>query len=160
MFTLELVLDKQQQLDQSSLVHLLRMCVPSPNSSSVEQARLGSSVAIKVWDSIIENNTTDIPLMPHVYAHFLQAIRPLPPQSKVREEYFDKCLAKAIYNQSVNVHILKEFIINASPRLYSKYFIKFKGTLGNKKGQEAAELLMQLVPASWSARANVDTRVR
>jgi hypothetical protein len=151
---------QDQVADKSSFLIMFRICMHQPNQTftSKTQEQLGGNVAIKVWQDTMEEDTpttSSIDLNSHVYAHFLQAIRPLQ-DSPLRQEYFGACFDRACKYGKVNTVILREFLVHAnSPTLFYQYFEPFQHQIKNLHPAKASQVLFECIPSSWTEHADV-----
>lgn len=142
---LKLMLDEAAQLDASSYIHLLRMCV---------KTEIGANVAVRMWQETLEKRN-DIPELPSVfYSHFLQAIRSLP-TGRLRSLYFDECFSRARKFGKVNRYILKEFFLhNRSDELFKKHLGSYQRQIYGMQAEDAMRRLLSLIPSEWSQHAD------
>lgn len=99
---------------------------------------------------------SSLPEMPsHFYSHFLQAIRPLPTGSDVRDDYYAACFQRACDEGKLNVHVLSDFFIHAKSKLNFEHFLGiFAAEIFGMPAQDAVRRILLLAPAEWTARAD------
>lgn len=156
---------KEGEADTSSFVHFMRLCVKHTHHGE-SAGLLAAQVAIKIWQETIEKTGTGdwtgtanarvINQLPsHFYAHFLQAIRPLPVSSEWRKPYFRAGLQRAIKFGKVNVVVLQEVLVHGqSTALWREFFKPYEKQLEDLAPRKAAELLFELVPKEWTIHAD------
>jgi hypothetical protein len=97
-------------------------------------------------------------LPPHFYSHFLQAIRALPknPPGSLREQYFTKCMERAVQEGMVNPYVLQEFFVHAqSPTVWDRFLGPYRTQIYGMSAKDAVATLMELIPPEWSARVSL-----
>jgi hypothetical protein len=119
----------------------------------------GSTTTTTTSRRRLVNNT--LPDFPSVfYAHFLQAIRPLP-VGKLRTMYFDECFSRAIHFGKVNQYILKEFLLHhKSDELFTKHLGKYRRHIYGMKADTALRRLVSLIPTEWCQHADQKTTTK
>jgi hypothetical protein len=118
----------------------------------------GSSTSTSTSSSRRRLTNTTLPDFPSVfYAHFLQAIRPLP-VGKLRTIYFDECFSRAIHFGKVNQYILKEFLLHhKSDELFTKHLGPYRRHIYGMKADTALRRLVSLIPTEWCQHADQKT---
>ena len=103
----------------------------------------------------------NVDLTSHAYAHFLQAIRDLPP-GKARDKYFRAGLERAIAHGKLNAIIVQEVIIhNTEKGLYDQYIRPYYQTEWRKlKPSDAARQVLKFMPREWHRRADLPNHER
>lgn len=139
-------------VDTTSLLLAFRACmyrVPSPQA-----ATKGAVAAAKLWERLVDDPSAHhlwLQCKSHVYSHFMQAIRHLPPSDQ-RERLFAQAMEQARRYGKVNDVIVNEFIVHAKPMSMVQSILG-KERLQAVKGlppQQAAQQLVASLPASWS----------
>ena len=121
---------------------------------SVQRARdVGAQVAIKVWETVMDDCKLD--LSPHVYTHFLQAIRSLPAELPMRAQYFKACFQHAIHRGKVNVFLINEFIVHCkSAAVFNEFLGKYQQKTRGMNPTKAAKFYFEhCIPKEW--RVNI-----
>jgi len=161
---------KEGEADPSSYVHFMRLCMKHAGRGE-NAGLLAAQVAIKVWQETIEKmdaEQTDLTgnlnarvinqLPSHFYAHFLQAIRPLPVSSEWRQPYFRAGLQRAINFGKVNAVVLQEVMVHGkSAALWHEFFGPYQKQIQHLNPRKAAQRLFELVPKDWTRHADART---
>jgi hypothetical protein len=167
LYALQYMMAHPNELDRSSFVHLLRMCAACPT--------VGPQVAVRMWKEFLEVEPqpekngeesasttrgsdriarlpTDFPSV--FYAHFLQAIRPLP-VGKLRAMYFDECFSRAKHFGKINLPILMEFLIHhKSDAVFAKHMGPYRSQIFGMSAETACRRLVSLIPIAWCKHAD------
>ena len=158
-YALKVLLSHHGEMDSSSYVHLLQLCAYYKNNSSdPKMAHLGANVAIRLFQEMFEKKEIAIPiamLPSHFYAFFLQAIRPLQPGSRLRDQYFDACFSLACQEGKINQYILKDFVIHAkSPVVFDRHLGRFRRDVFGMSLDSTVRKLLSIMPESWIQNAD------
>lgn len=143
-------------VDKSSYIHLLRICAHA-DRSDIRSAKLGASVAVKLWQELFENDSNNVePLefTAHFYSHFLQAIRSLE-RGQVRDKYYDDCFTRAKENGRVNEFVLQEFFVHCrSDNIFDKHLKPYRSMVYGESAEAAKQIIYREMPDSWKNRAD------
>jgi hypothetical protein len=167
-------------VDASSYIHVLRICIYGHNrrdsdstGTTADNGNVGATVAIQLWQAMFEqaeqhrhskhgsSHDHRLPvyvpenLPSHFYSHFLQAIRPLPVRSAQRHMYYAKCFEQACSMGKVNLYVLQDFFVHVKHQaVFEHFFGPYRSQIHGQSADQAAQHLMQLIPAEWTVHAD------
>jgi hypothetical protein len=159
-------------VDASSYIHVLRICAYGRASTTTANGNVGATVAIQLWQAMFEQDEhhrhskhgshyhrlpVHVPenLPSHFYSHFLQAIRPLPVRSAQRHTYYAACFQRACTMGKVNLYVLQDFFVHVKhPAVFEHFFGPYRNQIHGQSADQAAQHLMQLIPAEWTVHAD------
>ncbi|GKY99913.1 hypothetical protein MPSEU_000944900 [Mayamaea pseudoterrestris] len=142
--------------DASSFVLFFKLCTMQDKQLDVTKKELGGLVALEVWQQVVAFDD-HVPLKSHAYVHFLQAIRHLSLDHKMRAAYFHACFQRAVTHGKVNTYLINELIVHCkSPRVFENFLGQYKYQTLGMKPAVAAQAYWKLIPDAWKCNADFE----